>query len=168
MRRCGSDEYSSLRGRRKNGRGGVGRKVLKRGKGNGSLSSLPNPPPFFPSSLSPTPFNAATQAMNIGQRMTTYKVNNRRYLQHKSYDHFEHLRQSAQVTAIPHPLTVTHVSIQYLPKSRQDDRASDPRGSENISSRVSRSLLQRARALRSPYYGRTWEKRVNFMYSQFT
>ena len=66
MRRCGSDEYSSLRGRRKNGRGGVGRKVLKRGKGNGSLSSLPNPPPFFPSSLFPTPFNAATQAMNIG------------------------------------------------------------------------------------------------------
>ena len=66
MRRCGSDEYSSLRDRRKKGRGGVGRKLRKRGQGNGPLPSLPNLPPFFPSSLSPSPFNAATQATNIG------------------------------------------------------------------------------------------------------
>ena len=98
--------------------------------------------------------------------MTKYTVNNRKYLQHKCCDHFEHLRQAGQVTAVPHPLTVTHVvSIQYLPKSRQDGRASDPRVSKNISSRVSRSLLQRARALRSPHYGRTCEGRLNFMYS---
>lgn len=78
--------------------------------------------------------------------MTAYTVNYRKYLQHKSCDHFKHLRQSSQVTAVPHPLTITHVvGIQYLPKSpnsRQDGRASDPRGSKNISSRVSRSLLQ--------------------------
>ena len=87
-----------------------------------------------------------------------------KYLQHKSCDHFEHLRQSAQVTTVPHPLTVTHVvSIQYLPKSWQDGRASDPRGSKNISSRVSRSLLQRARALQvtgeeSTLWKNLWEE----------
>ena len=46
---------SSLRGRRKKGRGGGGRKVRKQ---KGLLPSLPNLPPFSPSSLSPTPFNA--------------------------------------------------------------------------------------------------------------
>ena len=46
---------SSLRGRRKKVRGGGGRKVRKQ---KGLLPSLPNLPPFSPSSLSPTPFNA--------------------------------------------------------------------------------------------------------------
>ena len=36
----------------KRGGGGGG------GKGEKRLPSLPNPPPFFPSSLSPTPFDA--------------------------------------------------------------------------------------------------------------
>ena len=47
---------ASLRGRRKNGRGGGGRKVRKQGKGKGALS--PQSHSFFPSSLSPTPFDA--------------------------------------------------------------------------------------------------------------
>ena len=37
---------------RKKGRG------RRRGKGEKRLPSLPNPPSFFPSSLSPTPFDA--------------------------------------------------------------------------------------------------------------
>ena len=52
----------SLCGRRKKGRGrGGGRKARKKGKGKGSrrpLPSLPNPPLFFSSSLSPSPFAA--------------------------------------------------------------------------------------------------------------
>ena len=46
---------SSLRGRHKKVRGGGGRKVRKQ---KGPLPSLPNLPPFSPSSVSPTPFNA--------------------------------------------------------------------------------------------------------------
>ena len=45
-------------GAKRRGLGG-GRKVRKQGKGKkGPLPSLPNHPPFFPSSLSPTPFDA--------------------------------------------------------------------------------------------------------------
>ena len=42
----------------KRGREGGVRKARQWGKGKGALPSLPNPPPFFPSSLSPTPFDA--------------------------------------------------------------------------------------------------------------
>ena len=52
----GHPVLSSLQGRRKKGRGRE--KSTKEGKGKGAFPSLPNPPPFFPFSLSPTPFDA--------------------------------------------------------------------------------------------------------------
>ena len=39
-------------------RGGEGGESAKKGRMKGSLPSLPNPSLFFPSSLSPTPFDA--------------------------------------------------------------------------------------------------------------
>ena len=50
--------FLSLRGGRKKGRVRGREKSAKEGKMKGSLPSLPNPSPFFPSSLSPTPFDA--------------------------------------------------------------------------------------------------------------
>ena len=56
-------------------RGEGGRKVRKWGKVKGSpLPSLPNPPPFFPSSPSPTPFNAC----HAGYAATTKKFTKNR------------------------------------------------------------------------------------------
>ena len=46
-------------------RGGGGRKARKRGKGREDpFPSLPYPPPFFPFSLSPTPFDACYAGYN--------------------------------------------------------------------------------------------------------
>ena len=51
--------FLSLRGgHKRGGEGGKEGKSAKKGKMKGSLPSLPNPSPFFPSSLSPTPFDA--------------------------------------------------------------------------------------------------------------
>ena len=54
------DRYTRLAcvaGAKRGGRRGR-EKARRRGKGKGLLPSLPNPPPFFPFSLSPTPFDA--------------------------------------------------------------------------------------------------------------
>ena len=49
----------SLRGRRKKGREGGGKREKREsGKREVSLTLSPQPPPFFPSSLPPTPFDA--------------------------------------------------------------------------------------------------------------
>ena len=65
--RDSANSVACVAGAKRGGRGG-GRKARKRGKGRegreGPFPSLPYPPPFFPFSLSPTPFDACYEGYN--------------------------------------------------------------------------------------------------------
>ena len=65
--RDSASSVACVAGAKRGGRGG-GRKARKRGKGRegreGPFPSLPYPPPFFPFSLSPTPFDACYAGYN--------------------------------------------------------------------------------------------------------